>query len=185
MLLMNRTEQQLKESLQLSLAKRHSIEQITVNDLIKIAGVGKSTFYRHYRDKYDLLNSIVIDISQHTFLLSEHDYFDQMYEGLNQLKQNRVLFQNALKYHGQNSITRALQLGAQNYLYRLILSQHSATFTDQYKFAIKFYCYGMVGIMKEWLLSGCDRNLNQLTKLIVDQMPAGLHKIIFDNGTNS
>jgi len=38
-----------------------SFEEITVQDLLERAGVGRSTFYVHYRDKDDLFLSDVED----------------------------------------------------------------------------------------------------------------------------
>lgn len=148
------------------------------------AGIGKSTFYRHYRDKYDLLNSLVLDISNKTFQLREADYQVQLQTGLKLLKNNMVLFQNALKYQGQNSTFFALQEQARQYVHQLILGHHSLAFTNQFDFAIKFYCYGMVGTIRDWLYRNCDLSAFQLASQITDQMPTQLQQIILPNGTN-
>lgn len=37
---------------------KKQIEDITVSELVKIADVGKSTFYRHYHDIYDVFDEI-------------------------------------------------------------------------------------------------------------------------------
>ncbi|NHX22198.1 TetR/AcrR family transcriptional regulator, partial [Escherichia coli] len=41
------------------LLQTKSFEQITVQDLCANANVRRSTFYRHFNDKYDLLNHVV------------------------------------------------------------------------------------------------------------------------------
>lgn len=38
--------------------RKKQLEDITVSELIKIADVGKSTFYRHYHDIYDVFDEI-------------------------------------------------------------------------------------------------------------------------------
>ncbi len=45
----------------LSLAKEKSFEDITVKDISKKAPVNRSTFYAHFQDKYDLLDSFISD----------------------------------------------------------------------------------------------------------------------------
>ncbi len=45
----------------LSLAKEKSFEDITVKDIAKRAPVNRSTFYAHFQDKYDLLDSFISD----------------------------------------------------------------------------------------------------------------------------
>jgi hypothetical protein len=44
-----------------ALMQEKSFEEITVQDLLERAGVGRSTFYVHYRDKDDLFLSDVED----------------------------------------------------------------------------------------------------------------------------
>ena len=52
-----KTEKQIETSL-LQLMKEHTFETISIRQLIDLAEVHRSTFYRHYLDKYDLLEKI-------------------------------------------------------------------------------------------------------------------------------
>lgn len=38
------------------LSRKYTLDQITVNMIAEAAGVSKSTFYRHFLDKYDVMN---------------------------------------------------------------------------------------------------------------------------------
>ncbi|MBX9096484.1 TetR/AcrR family transcriptional regulator [Streptococcus gordonii] len=51
------TEKRIEASL-LQLMKEHTFETISIRQLIDLAEVNRSTFYRHYLDKYDLLEKI-------------------------------------------------------------------------------------------------------------------------------
>lgn len=53
-----RTRQMLQQALNDLMAEK-SFLQITVQDITAKAGVNRATFYSHYVDKYDLLNSII------------------------------------------------------------------------------------------------------------------------------
>lgn len=45
------------------------INETAINDIVKKAGVGKGTFYLYFKDKYDILDKIILDRSSH--VLSE------------------------------------------------------------------------------------------------------------------
>ena len=51
------TEKRIEDSL-LQLMKEQTFETISIRQLIYLAEVNRSTFYRHYLDKYDLLEKI-------------------------------------------------------------------------------------------------------------------------------
>ena len=52
-----KTEKQIEDSL-LQLMKEQTFESISIRQLIDLAEMNRSTFYRHYLDKYDLLEKI-------------------------------------------------------------------------------------------------------------------------------
>lgn len=59
-----KTQKKFEETL-LKLMKSKKFETITVNDITELADVNRSTFYRHYLDKYDLLEKIEDNILNH------------------------------------------------------------------------------------------------------------------------
>ena len=52
-----KTQKKFEESL-LKLMETKKFEAITVNDITELADVNRSTFYRHYFDKYELLEKV-------------------------------------------------------------------------------------------------------------------------------
>lgn len=44
-----------------SLLSKKSFETISVLDLVALAEIGPTTFYRHYQDKYDLAQAAIDD----------------------------------------------------------------------------------------------------------------------------
>lgn len=68
-----RTRNALGDAL-VALLQERNFEQITVQDVLDRAGVGRSTFYVHYRDKNDLFLSDVEDFFEMcSSLLSRHN----------------------------------------------------------------------------------------------------------------
>ena len=52
----------------ISLLHQKSYESITVQEIIDLADVGRSTFYAHFETKEALLEEVCQDLFQHTFL---------------------------------------------------------------------------------------------------------------------
>jgi AcrR family transcriptional regulator len=61
-----RTRKMLRDAM-IALAIQKGFSSITVNDIVELAMVNRATFYRHYQDKYDLVES----------------YLDELYAELN------------------------------------------------------------------------------------------------------
>ncbi len=55
------------------LATNREIRDITVQDVLDASDVSRATFYRLFSDKYDLMNSIVLDYFREAGLASSHD----------------------------------------------------------------------------------------------------------------
>ena len=64
------TQRLLKEAL-IKLLGQQNFEEITVNDIVPEAYVTRSTFYRYYDDKYELLSEIEDQILQ--FIRNERE----------------------------------------------------------------------------------------------------------------
>ena len=48
-------------------------------------------------------------------------------------------------------------------------------------YAIRFYCYGSVGMTREWLLSQCSLSAKEAVKSMYKAMPEELKKIFFQS----
>lgn len=66
-----RTRQVLQRAL-LQLTAEKGFAAVTVSDIIKQARVNRSTFYRHYLDKYDLLNKYLDELQIQVFEAAQH-----------------------------------------------------------------------------------------------------------------
>lgn len=87
------------------LARKHSIEKITIKEITDLAGVIRPTFYNHFQDKYELLEWIIT-----TDLLNPIEPLIQngmISEGLillfTNIKKDKEFYTRAVRLEGQNS----------------------------------------------------------------------------------
>src|SRR5690625_7649363 len=58
-----RTHQALREAL-MALARERDVDEISVAEIAEVAGINRSTFYQHYRDKGVLLADVLDAVTQ-------------------------------------------------------------------------------------------------------------------------
>ena len=139
-----------------------SFDDITVFDLCERAGVRRATFYKHFKDKYDFLRSVIAsvinDISSALFsnehnLLSPVDYFTNFVNEILEYFNNRpVILANLL---GSNTfpiifdiITSCTQSSLVNDLSNA--KQYGVGVTTDILFTANFINGGISKILLEW-----------------------------------
>ena len=96
-----------------------SIDRISTGEIISAAGVHKSTFYSHYRDKYDLLGSIEDDLIGVLYPCLEKIFIGILKENCSQ--------EELMGYH----IELAQLIFAQEKSFRLIIRDQSGSITPK------------------------------------------------------
>lgn len=97
------------------LLRDSSIDRVSTGDIISAAGVHKSTFYSHYRDKYDLLSSIEDDLIDVLYPCLEKIFIGMLKENCSQ--------EELVGYH----VELARLIFAQEESFRLILRGQSGS----------------------------------------------------------
>src|SRR6476619_5268542 len=125
----NRIKLSLSEAL-VGLIKEKRFDDITVQNVIERADVGRSTFYSHFRDKEDLFQRdwerFLDDFAQHidwkragsgpfipvAYLFQHLQDYQQFYRGLVRSRKAEAVFKTGADYLGnliENSITELLR----------------------------------------------------------------------------
>ena len=92
-----------------SLIKKQPLDKITVTDIVSTAGKTRQTFYRHFKDKYDLVNWIFD--TEITKIFSEEEWknagftWDILEKICEYFYKHRTFYSKVLQIEGQNSFT--------------------------------------------------------------------------------
>ncbi len=68
-----KTRRDLRAAL-MHLMETNNFDKINVNEICKEAMVNRMTFYKHYNDKYDLLNDELLEIKRNIAQRMEKEY---------------------------------------------------------------------------------------------------------------
>ena len=132
------TDEIIKESLAIILNEKNDLNSVTVTDLIKKAGISRSSFYTHYTSINDLVESIQnqtldvlsSDITNFNSIDDIYNYIDKIFEIL---KNNEFFYKSIL-----NS-DKALKF-ANNIIDKL--TDRLLIFFNNKELEVNFYTYG-------------------------------------------
>ena len=166
------TKNVIKESL-IELLQSKEIHQITVTNICKKADINRGTFYAHYKDAFDLLQSM------------EDELFNQILEYLNETPAedyNDLLLVKVLELIAQNKdlckilfckqrdgriIDRILYIASKAKLEQLF--GNSNEFDKSYlDYLIRYSVGGILAIIQVWLENDINESPREIVKIIND-----------------
>lgn len=162
----------------LELLKTKNFKQITVQDLCDRAMVRRSTFYRHYNDKYDLLNEIVGNFfnkiheshSDSLLVKQPQSYFENIVrDTLYLLLENKDTIQSLFTISYYDEVSRIVY----KQLYKGVERQVDFDIRHVIRFSInleaykEFMAWGILRIIYSWLKEGQKRSIDDLTIEVV------------------
>ncbi len=106
-----RTNKLILEAL-LELTAQKGFSALTVSDITKLAGINRATFYRHYQDKFDLLNTyaqtvfeMLEDESQRSNEVSDHQIYAGLIKIFEHIRANAKFYRVMLGKNGDAAFT--------------------------------------------------------------------------------
>ena len=159
------------------------LSRIRVNDLCNRCGIHRRTFYNHFRDVYDL-TAWIFNQTVDAYLPGDsgNPGTAGIIIALERLKENAPFFRVALQEDSQNALGRhILNHDIQIYEKELQRITGKTDISRTNRFAIRYYCYGSLGTIYNWLFSGCQLSPEEMADLMISVMPPVLHDIFGRN----
>ena len=152
------TKSDIKEAF-IQLLATKSLEDITISQLTKKAGVNRSTFYLHYLDK-----QVRMILRKETFYPKE-----ALEAILSYFQENSAFFAEIAK----NPSFRFAD-NIRSFILGMIESTPRsrpvivAAYQMPERYAITMYVSGLTGLIVDWIINGTQESPQQLTKIILD-----------------
>lgn len=153
----------VEESIVLALVelmKDRKIGQITVSDIVKKAGVGRSSFYRHFSCKEDVLTLYVQQLFRDTStVLEDEDIRDYIVRKFTTFKANKDLF----KVLRENNMLSML------YGQALLETRMNIAFKGRYKnpYQAAFFSGAAVSVIIQWAENDFKEEEQQLADMFI------------------
>ncbi len=163
------------------LLKKQELDKITVTDIVKKSGLTRQTFYRYFKDKYDLVNWYFERLADKSFLQIGES--ETLKEGLTKkfefILNDKIFFQAAFKSKDYNNV--------ENYDYHCILEFYKGiiqkkieVIPDDIEFLLEMYCHGSITMTVEWAINGMKRDPEELADILIEALPSKLEYYLKD-----
>ena len=167
----------------LSLLEKKPFEYITVSEICDTAGVNRSTFYLHYENTVDLLQettryilngflscfsaeakSIPFRFAQCE--LQDLNFINEKYLNpyLSYIKENQRVFSAILSQPSTFSSESIFKDLFENIFDPILDRFHYPS--DERGYVMMFYLNGITAIITQWLKSGCEKSIDDISKII-------------------
>jgi AcrR family transcriptional regulator len=169
------TKKKLVQSLEV-LLKSKDLDHISVREIVLKAGVSRKTFYRNFKDKYDLAEYAFYLLFANTFerILLGADWESSLFRYLEGFEQKADILRRAYLSTNTNSFRNYnIQITIDTYGQYLLMKGVDIDAAEM-KFAIEVAAWGSMNMVINWLLNGMKEDKMLLVKLIKRTLPMDL-----------
>ena len=158
------------------LMKTKPLEKIRVTEICKLAEIERPTFYYHFKDKYDLVVWIFLNDAYETDVIS----VESAVKGIAKMRNEFIFYKRAYDDVSQNALWQyMLEFFVKRYESEARKKLNTDVLDTQLKYSIRLYCYGCVGMTKEWLLNDNTTSAETVVCMMFESMPDVMKKVYF------
>jgi AcrR family transcriptional regulator len=173
------TRMVLKESL-LKLLQDKSISSITIKEICEAADINRSTFYAHYANQYELLDSIeeefiedlVSTLGRYNF--SKEDEALQMTEKLfDYIAEKNAICQTLLSENTDMYFLKKGMMITHEFIFKNWISD-SGIDQETYEYINIFMVSGSIHVIKNWVENGMEKTPGEMAVVLHNFINRGL-----------
>lgn len=162
------------------LLNKNSFDNITTQMIVEASGVSRSTFYRHFKDKYEVMTyyyqKSVEEIRSH-YSFSEYKVF--LMDFLYFIKNHFAYFSKVIKTTGDNSFFDFLSdyvVKYYEFIYRSELGREQISTKESYQITI--ITEGCNEAVRRYIISGCKDDEKQIMESVIAILPEELRSLL-------
>lgn len=159
--------------------KTTPVDRITVKDIVEGCNLTRQTFYRNFKDKYDLINWYFDKLVQQSLgkIETGSTVRDSLARKFAFILEEKAFFCGAFRSDDQNSLKEHdFELILQFY-HNLIARRMSRPLEEELQFQLELYCRGSVYMTVQWVLGGMKDTPHQMADKLVDAIPPKLAEV--------
>lgn len=166
------------------LAREKNIDRITVRDIVSNCGYSTATFYRQFKDKYDLIAwDYARDIERilHQVGSSKASWSQALADAAAYYETHKDYLANLLLHTtGYDSFVRYMtEINHDSLRDKILLSSDAGELDEKTEMYLRVYCLGTVSLTCEWILGKFAADSEELKEVYEASLPEPLHRYLF------
>lgn len=155
------------------------VDKITVKDIVEGCGLTRQTFYRNFKDKYDLINWYFDKLVLQAFeqIGVGNTVGESLMQKFDFICNEKAFFTEAFRSDDYNSVKEHDFKLILQFYQNLIARKTSRPLGEELEFLLEMYCRGSVYMTEKWVLGGMKETSKKLSDTLVDAMPPKLAKV--------
>jgi len=161
-----------------------ALERITVRQITDACGVSRQTFYRHFADKYDLINWYFDELLAKAFLHMGYGKTarDALIHKFTYIQAEKFFFRVAFRNDSQNNLRDHDTEMIMDFYRKLIAGKQGTFPEEQYGALLEMYCVASVHMTQQWVFKGCADSPEKMARLMIEAMPPKLSALFSELG---
>ena len=159
-----------KKALAASLEKiliRKPLDKVTIKDITEDCGVNRMTFYYHFQDIYDLVEWMLYEEAIESMKgIDAGDWERGCLQVFYKVRENKSVITNIYNSSYRSNVSKYLLDIVHGLIYGVVskAAKELSVDDEQVAFITKFYQYGFVGIVMEWISDGMKQDPKYLVR---------------------
>ncbi len=139
------------------LLEEKELDSITISEILKESGLSRSTFYKYFKDKYELTCWRFCELHYgNNKEPSSVDAGDQNISNMvHFVADHKSIYKKLFKYHGQNNFYDFFKQFCDDFIEHVARKSNRSLSTRE-KYINIYHCMGSLEVLKEWVLSSDD-----------------------------
>ncbi len=159
-----------------ALMRKKPISRIRITEICEAAEIDRSTFYYHFKDKYALVAWVFFSSARGVGVAD----LDKAARHMRRMKKDMRFYKRAFEDTSQNALWQYMLeyfVEENTTAVKAILGTNELD--EELSFDIRFYCYGAVGMTREWILQDRAESAETIVRMIFSAMPSTLKEIYY------
>ena len=154
----------------MELLEKKDFLDITTTEIIENSGLSRATFYKHFRDKYELAAWKFGALFVHALMPDEFTSTEVSAENyrknINYIYENRKYFRNLFGYNGQNSF-QDYYVRYPKELAETIAAHSGRSLSTRDYYTITYHAAGAAQVLKDWIQADCPMTVDEVCDLLI------------------